>query len=123
MAFQLALFSGVFESIQVMRDADEDAQENLKTTGVVLGKAKTLILARAIMVVNTVYAALVLQPIAAALSLGALFVPFDPNRIEQYWTRVKMVYGVTWLAICAWVFLRGQSSGLLLSTDTATRLW
>ena len=123
MAIQLALFSGVFESIQVMRDADEDAEENVRTTGVVLGKAKTLMLARGIMVLNTAYAALVLQPIAAAVTLGAFFVPFKPGREEQYWTRVKMVYGIAWLVICGWVFFRGHASGLLLSIDTATKLW
>src|SRR6185312_5505124 len=36
MALQLGLFSGVFETIQVMRDADEDAAEGVRTTGVVL---------------------------------------------------------------------------------------
>jgi 4-hydroxybenzoate polyprenyltransferase len=123
MAIQLALFSGVFESIQVMRDADEDAEENVRTTGVVLGKAKTLVLARGIMLLNTLYAALVLQPIAAAVTLGALLVPFNPARVEQYWTRVKMVYGIAWLVICAWVFFRGHASGLVWSIDSATRLF
>lgn len=116
LAFQLALFSGVFESIQVMRDADEDAQqEGVRTTGVVLGKARTLLLARFIMVACTVYAALVLHPIAAVLSLGALLVPFDSTRIERYWTQVKLIYGITWLFICAWVFLNAKSSGLIWS--------
>jgi 4-hydroxybenzoate polyprenyltransferase len=123
MAIQLALFSGVFESIQVMRDADEDAQENVRTTGVVLGKKKTLLLARAIMIANTAYAALILQPIAALVTLGALLVPFDPKRIEQYWTRVKMIYGVAWLVICAWIFLKGHASGLFVAIDAATKLW
>jgi len=26
---------------------------------------------------------------------------------------VKLVYGVSWLVICAWVFFNGESSGLL----------
>jgi 4-hydroxybenzoate polyprenyltransferase len=119
LALQLALFSGVFESIQVMRDADEDAlQEGVRTTGVVLGKARTLLLARVLMVACSVYAALVLHPIAALLSVGALVVPFDPTRVERYWTQVKMVYGVTWLFICAWVFFSGHSSGVLWSLGT-----
>jgi 4-hydroxybenzoate polyprenyltransferase len=115
MALQLGLFSAVFETIQVMRDADEDAEEGVRTTGVVLGKRRTLILARVLMVVATVYAALFMHPLAAAISAVALFIPFIENNIERYWTRVKLVYGVSWLVICAWVFMHGEGSGLLAS--------
>jgi 4-hydroxybenzoate polyprenyltransferase len=108
MTFMLGLFSGVFVRIQVMRDADEDAEEGVRTTGVVLGKKRTLLLARALMVVCTVYAALYMHPIAAAISAIALFVPFIEVNIERYWTRVKLVYGVAWLVICAWVWFYGE---------------
>jgi len=113
MALQLGLFSGVFETIQVMRDADEDAEEGVRTTGVVLGKARTLTLARVQMIGCTLYALLFMQPWAAGVSLLALVLPFSGSRIEQYWTRVKLVYGVAWLVICAWVFVYGQRAGLL----------
>ena len=115
MTLLLGLFSGVFESIQVMRDADEDAEEGVRTTGVVLGKKRTLILARALMVCCTVYTVLFMHPAAAAITAGALFIPFIESNIERYWTRVKLVYGVAWLVICGWVFLYGESSGLLMS--------
>jgi len=122
LGLQLALFSGVFESVQVMRDADEDAaEEGVRTTGVVLGKKRTLMLARTIMVLTSLYAALVLQPIAALVSAGTLLLPFEPTRIERYWTRVKLVYGVTWLLICGWVFFERHSSGLLWSIEESTR--
>jgi 4-hydroxybenzoate polyprenyltransferase len=113
MALQLGLFSGVFETIQVMRDADEDAAEGVRTTGVVLGKARSLILARVQMLGCSLYALLIMQPLAAIVSLGALVIPFATGNIESYWTRVKMVYGVTWLGICAWVFWRGELAGML----------
>jgi 4-hydroxybenzoate polyprenyltransferase len=113
MAVQLGLFSAVFESIQVMRDADEDAAEGIKTTGVVLGKEKTLLLARVLMVVCTAYAALVLHPIAAVVSAAALVVPFNPNAIARYWTLVKMIYGFTWLFICGWVFFTAGGEGMV----------
>jgi 4-hydroxybenzoate polyprenyltransferase len=113
MAVQLGLFSGVFETIQVMRDADEDAVEGVRTTGVVLGKARTLLLARVLMLVCTAYAALFMQPWAAAISALAQVVPFSPQAIEKYWTRVKLVYGFSWLALCAWVYWHGQLAGLL----------
>jgi 4-hydroxybenzoate polyprenyltransferase len=120
LAAQLGLFSGVFESIQVMRDADDDAAEpDVHTTGVVLGKEKTLKLARIIMVLVTGYAAAVLHPIAAVLTAGAFVVPFSPDRVATYWTRVKVVYGIAWLFICGWVFLFGQSAGLLWSIPVA----
>jgi len=113
MAVQLGLFSGVFETIQVMRDADEDAVEGVRTTGVVLGKKRTLVLARVQMIGCTLYSALFMQPWAAAVSVLALLLPFSENAIEQYWTRVKLVYGVSWLVLCAWVFWYGQRAGLL----------
>jgi len=123
LAAQLGLFSGVFETIQVMRDADADAEEaGVRTTGVVLGKQRTLLLARVIMVTCTAYAALFMHPLAAVVSVAALLVPFAPDRVELYWTRVKMVYGVTWLVICAFVFLQQKSSGLLWAIDAAATL-
>jgi 4-hydroxybenzoate polyprenyltransferase len=120
MTLMLGLFSGVFESIQVMRDADEDAEEGVRTTGVVLGKKRTLILARVLMLVCTAYAAFFMHPAAAAVSAAALFIPFTESNIERYWTRVKLVYGVSWLVICAWVWLHGESSGLLASIRPST---
>jgi 4-hydroxybenzoate polyprenyltransferase len=123
MALQLGLFSGVFEAIQVMRDADEDAVQGLRTTGTVLGKKRTLRLAKTLMVVVSVYALLVMHPLAAVLSLPALFIPFDDKQIERYWTRVKMVYGLAWLLICAWVFFYGTTSGVLYAFPRSATLW
>jgi 4-hydroxybenzoate polyprenyltransferase len=119
LALQLGFFSGVFESVQVMRDADQDALEGLRTTGVVLGKARTLLLARALMIVASAYALLVLHPLAAAITAGTLILPFAPDRVEQYWTRIKMVYGVAWLALCGFVYLYGHSQGLLVTIGRA----
>jgi 4-hydroxybenzoate polyprenyltransferase len=113
LVLQLGLFSGVFECIQVMRDADEDALEGVRTTGVVLGQRRTLLLTRFLMVSVTVYALLVLQPIAALISALALVVPFRANQQEAYWTRVKLVYGVAWLVICGFVYFTGHSQGLI----------
>jgi 4-hydroxybenzoate polyprenyltransferase len=113
MALQLGLFSGVFETIQVMRDADEDAKEGVRTTGVVLGKARSLRLAQVLMALVTLYAALFMLPWAAAISSLALVLPFAEDKVEQYWTRVKLVYGVAWLTICGWVFWYGHLHGLL----------
>lgn len=122
MAIQLGLFSGVFESIQVMRDADEDAEEGVRTTGVVLGKARTLQLARILMILCTAYAALVLHPIAAALTAIALVIPFSEQHVAKYWTQVKMSYGFAWLFICGFVYWKSQSNGLVWAIDLAARI-
>jgi hypothetical protein len=87
----------------------------VRTTGVVLGQKKTLLLARALMVVSTAFAVLVIHPIAGLVSAVSLVIPFTPDRIARYWTLVKMNYGVTWLFICAWIFFAGHSAGLVWS--------
>ena len=121
MAGQLGLFSGVFESIQVIRDADDDAVDaTVRTTGVVLGKQKTLLLARCIMAAVALYGALLLHPLAGLLAGSAFFVPYHDDRIAQYWTRVKLVYGVMWLFVCGFVFLNKTSAGLILSISAMT---
>jgi 4-hydroxybenzoate polyprenyltransferase len=119
LALLLGLYSAVFESIQVMRDADEDAEENVRTTGVVLGKKKTLLLARAGILLSATYAALVIHPVAASITALTLAIPFSEQRVERYWTLVKMVCGIAWLFICAWVYCKGHTAGLLWSIDRA----
>lgn len=122
LALQLGLFSGVFQSIQIIRDTDEDADEGVRTTGVVFGKAKTLLVARVLMVACTGYALAVMHPVAALVTVAALLVPYASDQVERYWTRVKLVYGVAWLVICAAVFLQTRTSGLLWSIEQMTRL-
>ncbi len=122
LATELGLFSGVFESIQVIRDADEDALEGVRTTAVALGKNRTLWLARALMVVSTAYAALVLHPIAGVISAAALVIPFPPHNVPRYWTHVKLTYGITWLFIVGYVFVERRSAGLLWAIDAAAAI-
>ena len=120
LALQLGAFAAVYETIQVMRDAPEDAAAGIRTTGVVLGRQRTRRLSRALMLVACVFAALVLQPLGALLAAGALLVPLDRGDMEQRWTLVKLVYGIAWLLICAWIFFTGSSAGLLRSIAATT---
>jgi 4-hydroxybenzoate polyprenyltransferase len=113
LALQLGLFSGVFETIQVTRDADEDAAEGVRTTGVVLGKTRAVWLARSLMLVSTAYAVLVIHPVAAAVMATALVIPFNKKRVEKYWTIVKFIYGIAFLLMCGFIYFDGRSSGLL----------
>lgn len=121
LALQLGLFSGVFETIQVMRDADADAAEGVRTTGVALGRVRTLGLTRVLMLVSSAYALLFIQPMAAAISAVSLVVPCRSERIERYWTHVKLIYGIAWLVVCGWVFFKARSAGLIVGIDRAAR--
>jgi 4-hydroxybenzoate polyprenyltransferase len=111
---QLGAFAAVYETIQVMRDADQDAAAGIRTTGVVLGAERTRRLSRALMALACVFAALVLHPVAALIAATALLVPLDGD-VERRWTRVKLAYGAAWLFLCAWIFATGSSAGLLWS--------
>ena len=94
LALQLGLMSAVFESIQVIRDYEADRDAGVRTTAVVLGKAKTLWLARALMMVSAAYAALVLHPIAGLIAASALVVRLREPAVDAYWTRIKLISGV-----------------------------
>ena len=59
---------------------------------------------------------------AASVALLALVIPFGADAVERYWTRVKLVYGLAWLAACALCFMHGGSEGLAISVDGAARL-
>jgi 4-hydroxybenzoate polyprenyltransferase len=120
MALQLGLYSGVFETIQVLRDHDDDAKQGVRTTSVVLGTERTLALARVLMVLCSAYALLVMHPLSAAISAGALLVPFDARHVARYWTRIKLVYGIAWLVLCASVWLHGHSGGMFLHAAAAS---
>jgi 4-hydroxybenzoate polyprenyltransferase len=119
---QLGLMSSVFEPIQTMRDHDADRELGIRTTAVVLGVPRTLVLTRALMLLCAGYAGLVLHPLSGGLALLALLIPFDAAAVERYWTRVKLAYGMAWLTACAACFVQGGSEGLLFSVDAAARL-
>ena len=114
LALQLGLFSGVFETVQVLRDREQDGKHGLRTTSVVLGAQRTLLLSRGLMLAVSLYALAAMHPLAALISAGALALPFRAHAVERYWTQIKLVYGVAWLFICAFAYLTGHSGGLLL---------
>jgi len=96
----LALLCMVTEAVQVLRDEASDRAAEVRTTAVVYGPRATAIIARALLVVAAVYAAVLLHPIGAVLALGAL-VPFDPERANASWDRLRALFGLTWLALLA----------------------
>ena len=104
---QLALFSGVFESIQVLRDREVDMQAGIRTTAVALGAARTRVLVRLLLVSAAIYTAAAFHPVLAALPLMAVALPIPSQDLGAYWNRVRMLLGLTFVAECALVFARG----------------
>ena len=101
---QLSLFSGVFESIQVLRDREGDAAIGVQTTAVVLGERATKALARVLMAASAIYAAWFFHPLVAIGPLVAMLLkPGDD--LNRYWNRVRLSLGPTLLVECALVYL------------------
>jgi len=119
MALQLGLFAGVFECLQVLRDAPEDAAQGVRTTAVELGHDRTVLLARGLMAAASAWSLGVLSMLAAAVSAYAIVVRVGEEEAGRAWTSVKVIYGVAWLAICAVAWMHGRSAGLLVSVPSA----
>jgi 4-hydroxybenzoate polyprenyltransferase len=108
----LALFSTCFELIQVIRDRASDQAIGVTTTAVWLGEARTWLLLRVAMLLAAAYAIAFLHRF---VGIGLLFAPLlstgtDP---ERYWNRVRLVFGVVWLAIVLLIAFSGASYGAL----------
>jgi 4-hydroxybenzoate polyprenyltransferase len=110
LAIQLGLFSAVFETIQVVRDRESDAQLGVRTTAVVLGAQRTFLLTRVLMVACAAYGAVMLHPASGALALGAVLLPMREGEREaqRLWTYVKAIYGSAWLLACAILYAEGR---------------
>ncbi|MFO7563624.1 MAG: UbiA family prenyltransferase [Enhygromyxa sp.] len=104
---QLGLFSGVFESIQVIRDHDADKAAGVRTTAVVLGLERARWLARALMIASALYAGLCFSWWIAPLPILAALVPLRLDEVDRYWNRVRMVLGLAFVAEAAFVYFGG----------------
>jgi 4-hydroxybenzoate polyprenyltransferase len=118
---QLALFSACFESIQVIRDHDEDVASGVRTTAVRLGVPATQVLLRVFMVLSAAYASLLLHRWIGLFLLVSLFLPLKKERAGVYWNRQRMIMGLGWLAIIGWLWIFGESHGWL-ATIKATEV-
>lgn len=107
---QLGLFSGVFETIQVMRDHDEDRDAGVRTTAVVLGITRTRWLLRVLVLAAGLYAAVTFGWWVAALPWSVLALRIPARDLSGYWNRVRLLLGATLLIECALVYL-GAAGG------------
>lgn len=112
---QLALFSACFESIQIVRDYDEDVRSGVRTTAVRMGVRGTMILLRLFMGLSAAYAVLVLNAWFGLALLVTLILPFNREKADAYWNQVRVVMGLVWLAMIGWIYWYGSSTGLLVS--------
>lgn len=101
---QLALFSGVFETIQVMRDHDDDARQGVRTTAVVLGLEPCRWLLRALLALAALYAAVTFGLGPAVLVALALLLPIPRDGMQGYWNRIRAVLGLSFALECALVW-------------------
>jgi 4-hydroxybenzoate polyprenyltransferase len=102
---QLGLFSGVFESIQVIRDHDGDAAAGVRTTAVYLGVARASTLVRVLLVGSAIYAGIWFAWWIALLPLAAALLPFSLANIDRHWHRVRVLLGLALLAEAAIVYM------------------
>lgn len=102
----LALLCSSFEIIQVVRDAPEDREAGIVTTGVLLGTRRSAMIFRAILVASAAYGWLVLgSPFALGL-LAGLALPLTPATANRTWDLTRVLYGIVWLAILLQVYFQ-----------------
>ncbi|MCC6662541.1 MAG: UbiA prenyltransferase family protein [Polyangiaceae bacterium] len=116
---QLGLFSGAFELIQVLRDRQEDAAAGVVTTAVKLGEARTLLLLRLWMALSAAFATLTLHRFVGPALALAILLPYGQSGAKTYWNRVRLVFGLAWLAMIVATVLGGGGHGLWLATGAA----
>lgn len=108
---QLALISGSFESVQVLRDHDEDLEAGVRTTAVLLGEAKTWWMIRFFILLTAIYSACFIHRYAGLIPLVALALP--RAEASRYWNGLRAIMGVAFLVSCAQVYFEGQTWGWL----------
>lgn len=109
----LGLFAAAFQTIQLVRDHDEDARFGIGTTAVRYGQAATVLLQRLLIAAAALYSFLLVHWWIGPLVLVAALLPFEARRADRHWNRVRLTLGVIWLATIGWVVSTGTLPGLL----------
>jgi 4-hydroxybenzoate polyprenyltransferase len=100
----IGLFTACFEIVQCVKDYEFDKKFQLRTTPIVIGIPKAFWLLRALLVAASLYAVFVLGFKLGFLLLLPIFFRTD-QRMEIYWMKLRVVFGVVWLALMVRQFL------------------
>jgi 4-hydroxybenzoate polyprenyltransferase len=100
----LFMFGCSFETVQTLKDYEEDKKFGLTTTPIVLGVPKTFLILRILYVTSALYAIFVLKELAGIFILIPLFFSTSQN-MSSYWTKLKIVCGLVWLVIMIRLYL------------------
>ena len=99
----LFIFGCCFETVQTVKDYEEDKKFGLTTTPVRIGLSNTFHLLRGLYILAAVYSVLVLREIAGLLMVLPLFFS-SSQKPGVYWTKLKIVCGIIWLTIMIRVY-------------------
>jgi 4-hydroxybenzoate polyprenyltransferase len=103
----LGLFSGVFESVQVLRDHDTDRARGVRTTAVLLGPARCTMLARSIAVLAGLYVLVAFGALVALPTFVVVILPMRGRDPVRVWQRIRVLCGLTFVAACVTVWRSG----------------
>jgi len=96
----LGLYSGVFESVQVLRDHEPDRAHGVRTTAVALGPARTAVLVRVLGLASAVFAAKSFGIVVAVPTFVAAALPIRGHTPEKVWNRMRLLCGGSFALAC-----------------------
>ena len=94
----IGIFTASFEVVQCIKDYESDKRCNLRTTPIVIGIPRAFLLARTLFVLAALYTVFVLGEIQGILLVIPVFFGTE-QKMETYWMKLRVVYGVVWLTI------------------------
>ena len=106
----LFIFGCCFETVQTLKDYEEDKNFGLTTTPIVLGVPETVLILRILYIASALYAFFVLNEIVGILILIPLFFSTTQN-MGTYWTKLKLVCGVVWMVIMVRLYFHSLPPG------------
>jgi len=113
---QLALFSACFETIQTLRDRESDSLAGMRTTAVFLGERRTRILLTLLICATALYCILVLHYLFGLFFFVAAVIPVPSGKIDAYWNRVRLIFGLAWLAVLVQFYIHGSPLSLFYAS-------
>ena len=119
----LGCFVMCFQTVQMVRDHDEDSDFGTRTTAVALGTRSTIALQRVLLVIAALYTALLVHRWIGTAMLLTVLLPFQAKEAGAHWNRIRLALGFAWLAIIGWVLWKGSLDGILVQLQHNASLW